>query len=456
MVRGRIGNIVCVVRYFFHGLRMNRCFRCVLIAVVMLGAVQGCGRGEPGEVKDVGGADVALVDSGDSGDLGDLGDLGDSGDLGDLGGVDVESDDSGVADADAGVEVDVEVDAEPDDVGEGDTGGPVLDVNRRPSVSRYGMSMGWDALQWLSAADLERTMDALKDLGVGVLRTDLSWDSIQPDGPDTYKWEKFDQVVDMAKVRGIQMMPILHRSPNWARPPGTKRNEHPDLDAFREFARVAAERYQSRGIYYWMVWNEPNHKMFFSPADPVAYAALLNAGYEGVKAGNPQAFVVSAGLSPVPATDLEEGRYVSAVEFARAMYQHQPKLDAFGFHPYGWPLPPTSPEGWQGWRMIESNGDNLRAIMTEHGDGAKRIWLSEYGAPTSVVSEADQADFLQSAYELAGASEWAGPLFYYSFRDIGTDVSEPEHFYGLLRNDWSQKPGYARYKNMPRLPDVRK
>lgn len=335
---------------------------------------------------------------------------------------------------------------------EPDANEPVIDDDVRHAASRYGVSIGWDALRWLSDEELTKTFDGLTELKVGFLRTDLSWDAIQPDSIDAYTWEKFDEVVDLANAHGVQMLPILHRSPDWARLPDTERNELPDLDAFREFAKVAAARYQPKGIFYWEVWNEPNISMFLSPSDPIAYAGLLNAGYEGVKAGNPLAFVISAGLAAAP--DTEPGRHISAVDFARTLYQHEPRLDAFGFHPYGWPEPPTSPEGWQGWRMMESNPDNLRALMTEHGDGAKRIWLTEYGAPTSVVSEDEQADFLESAYALAADSEWAGPLFYYSFRDIGTDLSEPEHFYGLLRNDWGQKPGYARYKLMPRLADL--
>lgn len=421
---------------------MNGSWWWALVLFLVFGLMSGCSEqpGGSGGKLDVG-MDVGLEDVGE----------------GDVKQGDVEQEDVGTSDvgkSDVGL-LELEDVRNSDVQDEGDVEEGDVEERERPSVSRYGISMGWDALRWLSDEDLERTFAGLEDLGVGILRTDLSWDAIQPDGPDAYRWEKFDQVVDLAHARGIQMMPILHRSPNWARPAGTQRNELPDLDAFREFSRVAAERYAPRGIYYWMVWNEPNHQMFFSPPNPAAYAALLNAGYEGVKAGNPHAFVVSAGLSPAPATDLEGGRYVSAIEFARAMYQHEPKLDAFGFHPYGWPLPPTSTEGWQGWRMMEHLSDNLRRIMTEHGDGAKRIWLTEYGAPTSVVSESDQADFLASAYALAAEKDWIGPLFYYSFRDIGTNLNEPEHFYGLLRNDWSPKPGYARYKNLPRLENLR-
>ncbi len=412
----------------------------VFVFVVVLGGASGCGekQGEPGNdsgvVSDVGHSDVEDVGELDVGDVGDVGEL-------DVGELDGGQGDVSESDADGG---------------KGELEEDVLDANFRPSISRYGMSMGWDVFRWSSDADIERIFDGLADLGVGVLRTDLRWDLVQPDGPDAYQWEKFDQILGLATARNIQVMPILLLSPDWARPLGTDATGHPDLVAFREFSRVSAARYAAKGIHYWEVWNEPNHKNFFSPADPVAYAALLNAGYAGLKEGNPQAFVVSAGLSPAPDTDHVNGNHVSAVDFTREFYKHQPKLDAFGFHPYGWPLPPTSHEGWQGWRQMETNPDNVRAIMTEHGDGAKRIWLTEYGAPTSVVSEDEQADFLEIAFTLAGETDWLGPLFYYTFRDTGTDVNEPEHFYGLLRIDWSEKPGYARYKGLPRLPDVRK
>ena len=44
---------------------------------------------------------------------------------------------------------------------------------------------------------------------------------------------------------------------------------------------------------------------------------------------------------------------------------------------------------------------------------------------------------------LAAASSIIGPLFWYSYQDLGTDPSNAENFYGLRRFDGSAKPAYG-------------
>jgi polysaccharide biosynthesis protein PslG len=53
---------------------------------------------------------------------------------------------------------------------------------------------------------------------------------------------------------------------------------------------------------------------------------------------------------------------------------------------------------------------------------------------------------ITNAISLVRSYDWAGPLFWYSGRDLGTSTSSRENFFGLLRNDFSRKPAYAAYK----------
>ena len=43
---------------------------------------------------------------------------------------------------------------------------------------------------------------------------------------------------------------------------------------------------------------------------------------------------------------------------------------------------------------------------------------------------------------------WAGPMFWYSYKDLGTSPSTAENFFGLIRADGSTKPAYATFKNL--------
>ena len=53
---------------------------------------------------------------------------------------------------------------------------------------------------------------------------------------------------------------------------------------------------------------------------------------------------------------------------------------------------------------------------------------------------------LTRAYQLYGSYDWAGPLFFYQGRDLGTTTATSENFFGFLRSDFSAKPSYAAYQ----------
>jgi polysaccharide biosynthesis protein PslG len=120
-------------------------------------------------------------------------------------------------------------------------------------------------------------------------------------------------------------------------------------------------------------------------------------------------------------------------------------------HPYCWPAYPGEVQSWSAWYQMYGASTSLRTTMVANGDGAKKIWATEFGAATngptgSFVSEATQASMLTRAYELFRSYDWAGPLMWYAGRDQGTTTDTRENFFGILRNDFSVKPSYAAYR----------
>jgi hypothetical protein len=95
---------------------------------------------------------------------------------------------------------------------------------------------------------------------------------------------------------------------------------------------------------------------------------------------------------------------------------------------------------------------SLRALLGEYSDGDKQIWATEFGAPTSggsaAVSEARQATMLTDGLQRFSGYSWSGPLFLYSLQDKGTDPSDLEDWFGVIRADGSRKPAYARLAKM--------
>jgi len=324
---------------------------------------------------------------------------------------------------------------------------------------KIGIAVG-ETLSVVSEAELKRRLDDMADLGVGWIRADLAWSTVER-VEGQYEWGAFDAVVREANARDIKVLPILTYTPGWARRDTcsyTKFCDPEDPVAFARFARDATERYAPRGVHHWEIWNEPNIRLFWAAgAHAGRYTPLLQAAYAAIKQVDRGAFVVSGGLAP---TATGNGN-IAPLEFVASMYGYGAGeyFDALGFHPYSYPLSPTYTYFTNAWSQMAETDVSLRSIMALHGDGDKEMWLTEYGAPTGGprkgatesilgwpeydhVSEAYQAELLEEAFNAADSYAWAGPLFWYSYKDLGTSNNTKENHFGILRADGSTKPAY--------------
>lgn len=323
---------------------------------------------------------------------------------------------------------------------------------------RLGMSNGIDSLRWLSDKDLDALFADYAELGVQLFRFDLAWSVVQKAGPDSYDWTQIDRLVSGANRHGIQMLACLTFVPKWVRTTGGFTSSE-NIAAFASFSAKAVARYHVNGINSWEIWNEPNLKTFWETGpDPALYTKVLKAAYAAIKSVDPTSTVIAGGLSPARTTDTSKSppRWISARSFLSEMYASGAKdhFDAVGFHPYSAPLMPSSPAPWSGWQMMASTSPNLRSIMAANGDAGKKIWMTEFGAATnelvSEVSEQKQAEMLQEAYSLAGEYSWSGPLFWYSYRDRGTNPADKEDWFGLISASNTKKRAYDVYRSITR------
>ena len=316
-------------------------------------------------------------------------------------------------------------------------------------ASVFGVAAG-GAIQNEDSATLTRDVDTYDRMGAGWIRFDVNWAMVQRRGPESYDWTPFDRLVAAARARGLQALGTILYTPSWARPAGTSATWAPDAARYAAFAGAAAAHFAALGVHAYEIWNEPNIVAFWKPRPSAArYAELLEAASAAVKGADPQAIVLTGGTSPA-STD---GTNVSPVDFLRGIYAAGARgsFDAVGHHPYCWPADPGEARSWSAWYQMVGASTSLRTVMTANGDAGKRIWATEFGAPTngpagSFVSEADQSRMLARAYELYRTYSWAGPLFWYSGRDLGTSRDTRENFFGVVRNDFSAKPSFAAYR----------
>lgn len=301
----------------------------------------------------------------------------------------------------------------------------------------FGAGTAWGIY---SPEDSNREIEAVAKTTASWVRVPFDWSAIEMT-KGTYNWDKVDNAVNTALSHGLRIEGWIGYSPIWARTEGAQllfpTSPPRDMAAWSRFVNAAAQRYAGR-INAWEVWNEPNLPLFmgFIGNKPQRYVEILKAAYPAIKSAAPGATVVAAGLSPLNGQDSPPGFLQQLYDAGIGGY-----FDAAAAHPYVFPggLSVDSQNGW-------SDVGRMRDIMVAHGDGGKKIWLTEVGAPTSEgdgqgVSQQEQAKEIVDVLGIAAATPYIGPALIYSVRDTNTASrgDREANFGALLTTDWQPK-----------------
>ena len=254
-------------------------------------------------------------------------------------------------------------------------------------------------------------------------------------------------------------------------------------DQFRQEIRNIVLPHVNEPVAY-EIGNEPNLDWAWSEGapgiqnpDPAKYTTLLKIAYQEIKAIDPDATVVAAGMATVgPASPTQQPwAYPQAwndLMFVQAMYDHGAKgyFDAMGGHPYGFAYEPerdpTEPTvNGLAFRRMEQ----LHQVMAANGDGDTPVWGTEWGWLIrrsecesqwraegrwwQVVSEQQQADYLVRAFQYAEAHwPWMGPLFVNYDYARAKPNCDALSWYGIINADGAHRPAYDALKAMPKGP----
>ncbi len=233
----------------------------------------------------------------------------------------------------------------------------------RNGVESLRVSVNWAALQpYRSFADAPA---ALRDQFVDV------------DGVPT-RFAELDRLVGTAAAHGLALLPVIENTPSWdAQQPGSPASPPESLSPFGDFLTALVHRYGPRGTYWaahssipvvpihmWQIWNEPHFAGHWSvqPFAP-SYVALLAAAHAAVKATDPGAQVVLAGLADFSWRYLDE---IYRVPGAARLF------DVVAIHPYT-----AQPSG------VIVILRRARAVMDRFGDTRKPILATEITWPSS-------------------------------------------------------------------------
>lgn len=300
----------------------------------------------------------------------------------------------------------------------------------------YGFSVGASQI-WMSAEDADRELDAAALTNARWMRVHVDWHAVEKVKGE-YDWGYVDHWIDGARARGMRVLGLITNTPDWAKAPGTALYAPPtDANDYAVFAAAVAKRYRDR-VTDWEVWNEPNLPRFlgFAESRAAVYVGLLKAAYPAIKAVQPNSTVISAGLSPAVGVD-------GPANFLNDMYVNGAKgyFDAVAMHPYVFPTG-LAADPDNAWSDLARAHD----VMTLNGDGDKKVWMTEFGAPTSDpaadgVSQQEQAKQILDVLAGLAAAGWAGPAFIYSIRDVDTAnrADREDNFGALLTTDFQPK-----------------
>lgn len=301
-------------------------------------------------------------------------------------------------------------------------------------------------LVWETPAQQAQALDAMQALGVNTVRVGVFWGGIEL-APGVYNWSALDGLINAAAERNMGVLAAVTTTPPWAATPGSAPYYTPPANpqTFGNFTGVLASRYAGK-ISAYEVWNEPNAAFFYSPKpDPASYTELLKAAYPKIKAADPNATViggvvgsgVTIGDTTMNPVDFVEGMYAAGAEGS---------FDALSFHPYQYTT--KFSEGADLANSPINQLTDIRNLMVANGDASKQIWSSEYGLPTNVVGEQQQADYIQDMVTDWRTLPYAGPAFIYTLRDTNTGSTNDEDNFGVYRTDWTPKAAVAVIKSL--------
>jgi len=188
---------------------------------------------------------------------------------------------------------------------------------------------------------------------------------------------------------------------------------------------------------------------------------MLQTAYTAVKSVDPDALVISGGLSTTG--DGSPTAY-GDLDFLQGMYNAGAKgyFDAFGSHPYPFGHAPNQVDPWG---LSLSRVEEQHQVMAANGDGDTPIWITEVGWVIKSnwdlgehqdisVTQQQQAQYLTETY-VAAPRRWpfvnAIFLFNLDFSTVSWyPAPEPMRWYAILNPDRTPRPAYTELRQTMR------
>jgi hypothetical protein len=338
------------------------------------------------------------------------------------------------------------------------------------------LTYGIHAFLWWNPSMRTLDLDNIRLIAFTHVKQRFSWANMEP-VRGQWDWNAADGVVDEVEYRGLKLIARLDSPPDWAiQTPQNPADPPVDLAAWGTFCGTLAARFQGR-IAGYQVWNEPNlnREWLGHPPNAAGYVKLLQTCAEAIRANDPDAVIISAGLAP---TGTWFPDAIPDVDYLRMMYAAgaAPWFDVLGLNAPGYKWPPTvspdeaeaDPNIGQRW-MVFRHVEDMRGIMVAEGDAHKQVALLEVGWTTDpredspyhwhAVSEEQQAEYLVGAYRYAAEHwrPWVGLMVTIYIADLNWTEADEEYWWAVNQagygSNWKGRPAYYQLSWMERYID---
>ncbi|MCL5962070.1 MAG: cellulase family glycosylhydrolase [Chloroflexi bacterium] len=348
-----------------------------------------------------------------------------------------------------------------------------------PNWAKMGSpDYGVHVFLWGNAPTTERDLKLVKDAGFNWVKQRFEWRYIEGNARGKYDWGEPDRIVEAISKAGLKTIARIDNQPKWARSDKVFPQDGPpdNIEDFANFISALVGRYKGR-IQAYEIWNEPNLAREWGNKQPNAaeYVNMLKAAYKAAKRADPDALIISAGLSPTTAS----GAIATPdAEYLQQMYAAGAKdyFDLLGIHAAGYKAPPEmSPDeiaqdpkynhGEPGAGRIYGfrHAEDLRDIMVKNGDADKQVAVLEFGwtsddRPDSpyawhAVSEQEKADYLVRAFKFAKERwyPWMGVMSAIYVPEPRWTKNDEQYYWSITNPDGSTRPAYEALKSLMKV-----
>jgi polysaccharide biosynthesis protein PslG len=310
------------------------------------------------------------------------------------------------------------------------------------------------------AAYRDTTLTQQKAIGIGLIRQTFHWKDIET-SPGVYNWATYDAYIAATASHGIGVLPILFEPPAF-RATTTARGTYPPTNPadIGAFGAAIARRYGPNGTFWtenpavpklpitsYQIWNEPNLRAYWpSGQNAKAYGKLLKAASVGIRAADPNAEIVTAGL---PDSKLSKPLDVYAYVQTLLAGKGAKSFNTLALNPYS-----------KNKKDLISKLMRFRQILNAGGGKKINIRITELGwsdsGPASLFRAGSngQAAQISTVYPaLVGARSKLKlrGVVYYAWRDGAPYAPLFKDFWGLhtglLSLAGGTKPAYQAFQN---------